>query len=41
MIDENSNYVAHLEQELQCANEKVQAHSELTQSAVEEARSYK
>src|SRR5699024_12833954 len=25
-IDENSNYVAHLEQELQRANEKVQAH---------------
>ena len=40
-IDENSNYVSHLEQELQRANEKVQAHSELTQSAIEEARSYK
>ena len=40
-IDENSNYVAHLKQELQRANEKVQEHSELTQSAVEEARSYK
>src|SRR5699024_1450190 len=40
-VNENSNYVAHLEQELQRANEKVQEHSELTQSAVEEARSYK
>ena len=39
-IDENSNYVAHLEQELQRANEKVQSVSNKTTEAVEEARSY-
>ena len=40
-IDENGNYVAHLEQELQRANEKVQSVSNKTTEAVEEARSYK
>ena len=40
-INESSNYVKHLEKELQRANEAVAAHEQTTTQAVEEARTYK
>ena len=40
-INESSNYVKHLEKELQRANEAVAAHGQTTTQAVEEARTYK
>lgn len=39
-INENADYVAHLEAELTRANEAVNEHSNKTQKAVEEARTY-